>query len=137
MAETAQRVERLAMEAVLAAERALGYEPADVSRENRGYDIESHHPPDPQAPLRFIEVKGRIQGAPTVTLTRNELLCALNKQAQWILALVQVPPSDAVGEAPVVRYVAAHHVARDPGFAAVGVNLDLDRLWEVGYPPTP
>jgi len=42
-------------------------------------------------PLRFIEVKGRITGADTVTITRNEILTALNRPEQWILALVEVP----------------------------------------------
>ena len=44
------------MEAVMAAERALGNEPADVSAQKIGYDIASH---DPKAGhLRFIEVRG-------------------------------------------------------------------------------
>ena len=37
-------IERIAMEAVADAERALGNEPQDVSKENRGYDIESRDP---------------------------------------------------------------------------------------------
>lgn len=28
--------------------------------------------------LRFIEVKGRVSGAPTITVTRNEILYSLN-----------------------------------------------------------
>lgn len=39
-----REVERLAMEAVFAHERSLGFEPRDVSKENRGYDIESRYP---------------------------------------------------------------------------------------------
>ena len=58
--ETA-RVERLAMDAVMAAERALGFEPRDVGSENRGYDVESRVPGTGK--LRFIEVKGRVEGA--------------------------------------------------------------------------
>ena len=34
-------VERLAMEAVMSVEHALGFEPRDVSADNLGYDIES------------------------------------------------------------------------------------------------
>src|SRR5262245_11575267 len=30
--------------------------------------------------LRFIEVKGRVEGADTVTVTKNEILYSLNKQ---------------------------------------------------------
>ena len=40
--------------------------------------------------LRFIEVKGRVAGADTVTLTKNEILTALNKPDEFILAIVEV-----------------------------------------------
>src|SRR5271166_5290379 len=39
-----QEIERVAMEAVIAAERALGREPRDVSAAKVGYDIESRDP---------------------------------------------------------------------------------------------
>ena len=44
--------------------------------------------------MRFIEVKGRVAGATSVTITKNEILTALNKPDDYILALVEVPPSD-------------------------------------------
>ncbi|MFO1161817.1 MAG: helicase-related protein, partial [Reyranellaceae bacterium] len=81
-------IEKLAMDAVMAAERALGNQPRDVSAENRGYDIESR---DPRAGhLRFIEVEGRHAEGREVTVTRNELLAALNAPQAFILALVRV-----------------------------------------------
>ena len=39
--------------------------------------------------LRFIEVKGRVSGAPTITVTRNEILYSLNKPEDFILAIVK------------------------------------------------
>jgi hypothetical protein len=48
-------VERLALEAVIAAEQALGHDPRDVRREKLGYDIESRVPHTGR--LRFLEVK--------------------------------------------------------------------------------
>jgi hypothetical protein len=69
-------VERLAMEAVLAAERRLGRIPTDVSARKLGYDVESEVPGEGR--LLFIEVKGRADGADTVTVTKNEILTALN-----------------------------------------------------------
>jgi hypothetical protein len=39
--------------------------------------------------LRFIEVKGRVTGADTVTVTKNEILTSLNKPEDFILALVE------------------------------------------------
>jgi superfamily II DNA or RNA helicase len=118
--ETA-RVERLAMEAVLAAERRLGYEPRDVSAEKCGYDIESRMPGT--GTLRFIEVKGRVAGATTVTLTKNEILTALNKPEEFILAVVEVDGETA--RPP--RYV-RQPFTREPDFGANSVNYDLSKL---------
>ncbi len=80
------------------AERRLGYEPRDVSEENRGYDIESSIPGTGR--LRFIEVKGRINGARTVTITKNEILTGLNKPDDFILAIAVID-----GDTVEVRYV--------------------------------
>src|SRR5690606_25527705 len=50
---------------VMEVERRLGYEPVDREHEKLGYDIESRVPGTGR--LRFIEVKGRVAGADTVT----------------------------------------------------------------------
>jgi Domain of unknown function (DUF3883) len=65
-----ERIERLAMAAVMTAERRLGCEPRDVSPEKRGYDIESRVPGTGR--LRFLEVKGRMAGAQTVTIQERD-----------------------------------------------------------------
>jgi len=128
-ARETEEVERLAMEAVMEAERALGYEPRDVSRERCGYDIESRIPAQPGR-LRFIEVKGRVAGARTVTVTKNEILTALNKPDDYILALVQVQEGRVRG----VRYV-RRPFRREPDFGAASVNYDFDELWGRGEEP--
>ena len=87
-AESRKVVEAKAMEAVMALERSLGYEPQDVSTENRGYDIESRDPKT--GSLRFIEAKGRRADADSITITRNEMLAALNSADAYILAVVLV-----------------------------------------------
>ncbi|MBI3912010.1 MAG: DUF3883 domain-containing protein [Armatimonadetes bacterium] len=141
-ARETQRVEQLAMQAVMATECRLGFEPRDVSADNCGYDIESRIPGTGR--LRFIEVKGRVAGATTVTMTKNEILTALNKPDDWVLALVEVPPSPefpqgdafriAEGreayDAPdgcVVRYV-RRPFQREPDFGVTSVNYNLDDL---------
>jgi molybdopterin converting factor small subunit len=149
-AKETKRVELAAMDAVMAAERAVGYEPRDVSDQKCGYDIESVEPETGQ--LRFIEVKGRIEGAETVTVTKNEILAALNKPGNFILALVQVPADqnfpggDAFkvkttsgvysvpGEGCVVRYV-REPFQREPDFGASSVNYGWRELWERGNEP--
>jgi hypothetical protein len=119
-ADTA-RSEKLAMEAVLRAERALGYVPRDVSAEKLGYDVESAVPKDGR--LRFIEVKGRVAGATTVTVTKNEILTGWNKPDDFILAIVEVE-GDA---ARTPRYV-GRPFQREPDFGVTSVNYDLNEL---------
>jgi hypothetical protein len=87
-ARETERGKRAAMAAVMAAERALGHSPRDVSAENRGYDVESTvSAGDGGDRTRFLEVKGRIRGARTVTVSQNEILTAFNEPEGWILAL--------------------------------------------------
>ncbi len=120
-----REVERLAMESVMAFERSQGFAPRDVSKENRGYDIESRYPATHMkaGQLRFIEVKGRVAGAETVTVTKNEILTALNKPDDYILALVFVGENG--GEKP--RYL-TKPFDQEPDFAAASVNFRIRDL---------
>ena len=117
--ETA-RVEKLGMDAVMDAERTLGFIPRDVSAAKVGYDVESSIPGTGR--LRFIEVKGRVKGADTVTITKNEILTALNKPEDFILALVEVD-----GDATVTRYVRQPFV-KEPDFGVSSINYKLADL---------
>ncbi len=53
-------------------------------------DVESQKGERVEPELLFIEVKGRAAGSETVTMTRNEILTALNKPDEFLLALVEV-----------------------------------------------
>lgn len=87
-AASRREIELKAMNAVMEAERSLGNQPEDVSAQKVGYDILSF---DPQSKCqRFIEVKGRIDGADSIIVTRNEIITSLNKPDDFILAIVQV-----------------------------------------------
>src|SRR6185369_12699342 len=127
-----KEVERLAMEAVMAQERSLGFAPRDVSIKNRGYDIESRYPAnhEKKGQLRFIEVKGRVNGADTVTVTKNEILTALNKPDDYILALVFVSANGA--EKP--NYL-KKPFEQEPDFATASVNFRLKDLLGHGERP--
>jgi hypothetical protein len=120
-ARETEKVERLAMEAVISAERQAGREPVDVSRAKCGYDIESRKP-DGKG-LLFIEVKGRVEGARTVTVTKNEILTAFNKPDDYILAIVEIAGETA--RAPV--YI-RRPFQREPDFGVTSVNYDLPEL---------
>ncbi|MBI4586491.1 MAG: DUF3883 domain-containing protein [Planctomycetes bacterium] len=127
-ARETERVERLAMAAVLEEERRLGFEPRDVSSEDRGYDIESRVPG--AGKLRFLEVKGRASGADTVTVTKNEILTGLNKPEDFILAIVQVE-GEAAGRPRYVR----QPFQNEPDFAVSSVNYKLRDLLERAEEP--
>lgn len=92
------RIERIAMQAVIAHERNLGHEVKDVSAEKCGWDITSRPPLSAEGaiqPDRHIEVKGRAKGQTTLTVSRNEVLYALNQQDKFILAVVLVDEAGA------------------------------------------
>jgi len=124
--ETA-RIERVAMEAVMQAERSLGYLPRDVSAGKCGYDIESRVPGTGK--LRFIEVKGRVKDSTTVTVTKNEILTGLNKPDDFILAVVIVDGDEAL------PYYIQKPLTREPDFGATSVNYDLAQLLNKGVIP--
>jgi hypothetical protein len=95
--DTGERVDTQAVAAraraiVMEAETRLGFQPQDREFEKLGYDIESHDAGTGK--LRFIEVKGRVSGAPSITVTRNEILYSLNKPEDFILAIVEFMPDD-------------------------------------------
>ena len=119
------RVERIAMETVMAHERAQGCTVVDVSAQKCGWDVTSI-PPDVDGqipPSRHIEVKGRAKGQDTITVTRNEILYALNQADKFILGIVIVDGDTADGP---------HYVRRpftqEPDWAVTSINLDLGQL---------
>ena len=125
---TRAETERLAMEAVIAAERALGHMPRDVSAEKKGWDVESRDGKLGQ--LRFIEVKGRHADARDVILTKNEILAALNAPDAFVLAVVSVEKGFAHQPIYVRRFF-----NRELGFAETAVVFNLADLMSIGRPP--
>ncbi|MBS1816792.1 MAG: DUF3883 domain-containing protein [Acidobacteria bacterium] len=97
---------------VMDVERGLGFDPTDREFERLGYDIESRAG---GGRLRFIEVKGRVTGADTVTVTKNEILTSLNKPEDFVLALVEFLDHDRHN----VRYL------RQP-FERSGITTDFN-----------
>jgi superfamily II DNA or RNA helicase len=122
-------VERLAMVAVLEAERALGRIPRDVSQTTGpGYDIESQDPRTNET--FFIEVKGRHAEAETVTLTRNEIRCSQNMPDRFRLAVVLVE----AGKAHPPRYVKGFNFGQ-PGAGHVASTFSLTDVLTVATNP--
>jgi superfamily II DNA or RNA helicase len=121
-----KRVERLAMEAVMAFERAAGNAVTDVSAAKCGWDVTSQPPavggvlPKP----RHIEVKGRVAGADTITVTRNERIYAVNQGDKFLLAIVYVSPDDSTDGPHYLRCP----FDSEPSWAEVSTNLDVREL---------
>ncbi|MBU1342382.1 MAG: DUF3883 domain-containing protein [Proteobacteria bacterium] len=106
---------------IMEVERGLGFEPVDREMEKLGYDIESHVPNTGK--LRFIEVKGRITGAPSITVTRNEILYSLNKPDDFILAIVEF-----MGDNEHQVYYLRQPFRREPDFGVTSVNYNFAEL---------
>jgi hypothetical protein len=106
---------------IMEVERRLGFDPTDRELEKLGYDIESRVPGTGK--LRFIEVKGRVSTADTVTVTRNEILYSLNKPDDFILGIVEFRDDDTHR----VHYLRSPF-QREPDFGVTSVNYDLAEL---------
>jgi SNF2 family DNA or RNA helicase len=107
--------------AVMDVEKRLGFDPVDREFDKLGYDIESRVPGTGK--LRFIEVKGRVSAADTVTVTRNEILYSLNKPDDFILAIVEYLDH----EKHRVHYL-RRPFQREPDFGAASVNYTFSEL---------
>ena len=120
------RIERLAMQAVQKAEEAKGHRVVDVSADKCGWDLSSYPPvtdgaqPEP----RHIEVKGRVKGASTITVTRNEMLYAFNQGDKFVLAVALVGEDDAVDGPHYIR----NPFDREPGWGVASINFDLGEM---------
>ena len=123
-----ERIDRLAVTAVMEAERRLGREPKEMPHENPGYDIESKDPNTNQ--LLFIEVKGKSTDATTVTVSKTQIFTAFNKPDNFILAIVEV--DDKTAKEP--HYI-RKPFKKEPDFNATSVNYNLNKLLARAKPP--
>ncbi|BCX80569.1 hypothetical protein MIT9_P0142 [Methylomarinovum caldicuralii] len=125
-AEARSRIKQIAMQAVMEAERSFGHEVWDVSAEKCGWDITARPPRNSDGsirPDRHIEVKGRARGQTTITVSRNEILYALNQADKFILAIVIVDGDDIDGPCYIRNPFSA-----EPDFGVASINYSLDDL---------
>lgn len=117
---------------VMQVERSLGFEPMDRELERLGYDIESRVVSGPEkGSLRFLEVKGRVTGSDSITVTKNEILTSLNKPEGFILAMVEFLD----GDRHRVRYL-RRPFQREPDFGVTSVNYGFAELLERSEEPS-
>lgn len=129
-ARNTEEVERRAVEAVLAAERALGRQPEEMARNNPGYDIRST---DREGSVFYLEVKGRIEGADTFTITANEVTFSQTQGERHQLALVVVSPEGPGYDR--VRYVLDAFTHIEPSATTRSYNEVFADYWDRGDSP--
>jgi hypothetical protein len=69
-------------------------------------------------------VKGRVKGASTVTITRNEMLYAFNQGEKFVLAVVLVGEDDSFDGPYYVR----NPFQSEPGWGVASINYNLGDL---------
>lgn len=114
---------------VMEIERSLGFDPVDREQDKLGYDIESRVPGTGK--LRFLEVKGRVTGADTITVTKNEILYSLNKPDDFILAIVEF-----IGDNSHRVHYVRQPFQREPDFGVTSVNYNFSELLSKGHFPS-
>lgn len=132
-AEARSRIETIAMNAVMDVERGFGHIVKDVSAEKCGWDITARPPVNPDASLRLdrhIEVKGRAKGQSTITVSRNEIIYALNQQDKFLLAVVIVDGDEYDGP----HYI-RNPFTSEPDFGVASINYDLGDLLSKAIAP--
>ncbi len=81
---------------------------------------------------RHIEVKGRVKGADTVTISRNEILYGLNQADKFILAIVIVDGDGHEGP----HYI-RNPFRQEPDFGVASINYRLADLLAGAVSPSP
>src|SRR5690606_12649664 len=122
-AEARSRIENVAMQAVMEIERGFGHEVKDVSAEKCGWDVTARPPANPDGsipPDRHIEVKGRAKGQSTITVSRNEIIYALNQAEKFLLAVVVVDGDNYEGP-----YYICNPFNSEADFGVASINYDL------------
>lgn len=125
-AQSRAYIEQRAMQVVTLAEQALGHQVMDVSADKCGWDITARPPLNADGSLppdRHIEVKGRSKGQTTITVTRNEILYALNQADKFILAIVLIDGENTEGP-----YYVRRPFTKEPDFGVASINYDLADL---------
>ncbi|AKK06862.1 helicase family protein [Corynebacterium mustelae] len=125
-----KEVERRAVTAVLNAERKLGRNPEEMQHNNPGFDIRSTTAT--QSNL-YIEVKGRIAGSDSFTITANEVAFAQTQGDHHILALVKVHPDGP--QYDQVRYITHAFDHIESAITTHAYTEKWDAYWDKGTPP--
>ena len=123
-------VERRAVDLVLLLERKLGRDPFEMPPNNRGVYGRSIAS---TGEVSYIEVKGRIAGSDTFTITASEVSFAQTQAGSHRLALVSVSPE---GEhLDEVRYLTGAFESVQLSERTASINERWNDYWVLGDEP--
>lgn len=129
--EVAAETDRLAVAAVIAAERALGRIPVEQDHNNPGFDILSE---DPSTGIVYqIEVKGHRPANPEIKVRARQVRQAKQNPERFRLAIVRVPNDNA--EPTIVRYFIRPFDSYELHFAQTYVPLNVLELMPYAVEP--
>jgi SNF2 family DNA or RNA helicase len=129
--EVAAETDRLAVAAVIEAERALGRIPVEQDHNNPGFDILSE---DPATGIVYqIEVKGHRPSNPEIKVRARQVRQAKQNPERFRLAVVRVPNDRA--EATLVRYFIRPFDSYELHFAQTYVPLNVVDLMPFAVEP--
>ena len=111
----------IAMQTITTSEQNQGYTTRDVSADKCGWDISSYKQGFAD---RHIEVKGRAQGATTLTVSSNEIRCALNQGEKFLLGIVLIDETDHADGPYYIRKPFNKH----PEWGVASINYKLNGL---------
>ena len=129
--EAIKKIERRAVDLVLAVEKKLGFKPKEMPRNNPGFDIDTYRE---YTGRTFIEVKGRIDGAEDFIITETEFSHGHTQGDSFILALVKVAPGDDATK-DQIRYIIDPFKGQLPIWGAKALVLSMKKFWEMGFDP--
>jgi hypothetical protein len=128
--ESRKLVERRAVDLVLSQERDLGRQPIEMPQNNRGYDVRST---SRSGEIIYLEVKGRIAGSETFTITASEVSFAQTQGESHRLALVSVSPEGAAFDE--VRYLSEAFSSVLLSQSTASINERWADYWAIGKLP--
>lgn len=129
--EAKRAVERRAVDLVMETERSLGRKPEEMPPNNKGFDIRSL---DQDGYPIFIEVKGRTEGSPTVTVTASEISFAQTNPDRHFLAMVKV--SELGKQADKLAYLEKAFEGTVIQSGVASINFNLHDLFDSGFDPS-
>ena len=129
--ETQSQIERIAMDIVKETEQRLGCTVKDVSGENCGWDITSRPNPNDDGSIkidRHIEVRGLAKRQTVITVTRSEIMYALNQSDSFILAIVVIDLQEDGNNRVEGPYYIQNPFTFEPELEEVSINLERKNL---------